>query len=241
MPPMTSHIVIAHCKQKFWENGEVPTVEEIAKELEITVEEATRYRVRKNVVDALAAFYVPAERDPRLTPKQIVWVNMLLNIEDPRSLRKKADDLGITIQEHNAWMKNKKFATHLQKRAFDLFGREKWQVFLSVLQSARHGDVQAQKLYLELTGDYVPQSKLNVKIDVQGTVGLLIEVIQRHCSAEQVAAIANEFDSVLSGQQLSAGPSPMALSPSQPDPIVEALSTPQVSVPAKKFISAEGF
>lgn len=196
--------VVAQFKRLFWETGQVPTAKEIAILLKVPTNSVIEALSKPTAIKALAAFYIPRENPKRLTLQQVVWVNMLLNLEDTRSIRKKADEFGIKVQQHQAWMQDRNFADFVQKRAFQIFGREKWQVMFSLLQNARTGDTQAQKLYLEMTGDYTPSSKVNhtgsININVQQTVNVLIEVIQQVVSPEQLAVISEKFEHALSGK-----------------------------------------
>lgn len=195
---------MAQFKRLFWETGQVPTAKEIAILLKVPTNSVIEALSKPTAIKALAAFYIPRENPKRLTLQQVVWVNMLLNLEDTRSIRKKADEFGIKVQQHQAWMQDRNFADFVQKRAFQIFGREKWQVMFSLLQNARTGDTQAQKLYLEMTGDYTPSSKVNhtgsININVQQTVNVLIEVIQQVVSPEQLAVISEKFEHALSGK-----------------------------------------
>lgn len=187
----------AEYQRQFWATKEVD-FPQLCKNLGCTMEQVTDLISRTKVMEELSIFHIPPLTHPSLSIKQIVWINALLNIHDNRSLRKKAEEFELTTMQHNAWMRNPKFANHLQTRAFELFGQEKYAVFLSVLKGAIAGDVSAQKLYLELTGDYRPNDhKVSVKVDIQATVSILIEIIQRHCSQDQILAISRDFSNAL--------------------------------------------
>lgn len=187
----------------FWEKERTPTDEELAEDTNYTLSQIQAVLSRPEVIHTLSGFFIPQDtRSAGLTPQQIVWCNMLLNVEDARSIRKKATELGITISQHQSWMNNREFRTFLQNRAAKVFGAESWQVKLSLFANARSGDVQAQKIYLEMIGEYTPTSRVdgNININVNLVMQQLLEVLQVHCTPEQLLAISDDMAAIMEGR-----------------------------------------
>lgn len=188
-------------KKLFWEHRHVD-LELLKKELGVTQAQVDSVMQTTNVMETLAAFHIPTEQPKGLSPRQVVWVNALASVNDNRTLRAKAKEFGITVQLHEAWMRNPKFVQFYRNRLYDTVKENNPAVHLAVTKNALSGDVSAQKLYLELQGDYRPNDhRVNVKVDFTQTVDQLIEIIQQECTPEQTLRIAQRFGELMSAQE----------------------------------------
>ncbi len=113
-----------------------------------------------------------------LTPEQLTAANVMLDLRDNRSQKKKLTELSITTAKWEGWLRDPNFRSYLQTRAENLLGDNLHESHLALLDRVRSGDMGAIKYFNEITGRYVPSG--NEKVDVNGVLMKVLEVIQRH-------------------------------------------------------------
>lgn len=136
---------------------------------------------------------------PRITPRQLEWIHFLMNPGNTGSMSAKAKSFGINLHTHYEWLKNPLFAEALRHETTKLAAGERMRVIGSLVQEAATGNVQAQKLYLELTGEYRPGVTVTAANanESRVMVAKLVEVLQRHLTSEQLEAVSLELEAVL--------------------------------------------
>lgn len=158
-------------------------------------------------------------REQGLTEKQLLLISMLSNPADTRKLKLKLDEAKITAEQYRHWLLDRNFTAALRRQVEHIFAERTPEVLMSLADSAASGELQAQKLYLELTGRYTPQSKVTVQTDINQVLEMAVEAIQRHVHDAQVlTAIAEDFDKIMRGEVLG------ELTPSNPVVEVQAHS-----------------
>lgn len=134
----------------------------------------------------------------KLSPTQIYAVQILTNPTNRLPLARKLKMAGVSYATYRAWLKQPAFAEYITKISEDMLGEHVADVHTRVLEKATNGDIQAIKLYYELTGRHDPQKQQMV--DLNGVIGLLLEVITRYVpDAVALGKITADIDLILSG------------------------------------------
>jgi hypothetical protein len=124
-----------------------------------------------------------APGDPRgklLTEEQLAVANVMLDLRDNRSQKKKLQELQIPTQKWEAWLRDPAFSHYIRTRAENALGDNQHEAHLALVERVRSGDVSAIKYFNELTGRYLPQRSNNV--DVGLVLLRVVEILQKHIS-----------------------------------------------------------
>ena len=136
----------------------------------------------------------PASRDA-LTPEQIACAQVVLDFSDARPIKKKLTDLGISTQKYNNYLRMPAFQDYLKQRAELLLGDTMHVAHTALLQKVEKGDVNAIKLYYEVTGRHTPSQPNQINVDT--VLITVLEAIQRHVKDPLILrAIANEIGAI---------------------------------------------
>ena len=161
-----------------------------------------------DVVDALNAPIVKIALDNRginwelikrhdLSNKQIVAIELLLNIADTRSISSKLKTIGVTSTTFSKWKNNEKFMGAYRQAARDLYGKSIPELHTAVIKRAIDGDAYMMKTALAISGEWDDKRSVEA-MNIQFVLMKVLEVIQRHVQDPLVLNnIANEFDQVL--------------------------------------------
>ena len=135
---------------------------------------------------------MPTIKAPKLTPKQLIVANMMLDLTDNRSDKKKLQDCGVTTSQYQMWLRDPNFSKYLQDRAEALIGDMQHEAMLSLADNVRAGKMDAIKYYHEMTGRYVQQSTANAaggsNVDFQNMVIRIVEIIIEEVDDPAVAS-----------------------------------------------------
>lgn len=145
-------------------------------------------------------------RDNVLTPLQLKVANAVLNAEDTRSRKKKLQDLGVSVDRYQNWLRDPVFNAYLQKRAEAMFGEMGHEAHLALFDKVRMGDTNAIKLYYELTGRYQPGGKTNDNQaqDFQQMLVSILEIISDEIEDPMVGArIADRFQQLIGARTIA--------------------------------------
>lgn len=193
--------------EQFWfEYGTVPTAEK-CRELEVSpalfASSFSNPEFRQALIDrGISVKGLPSPqvgklnqakwRDYALTELQLTAANVMLDVSDTRSQKKKLADLGISTQIWQSWLRDPGFQNYLRSRSENLLGDHQHDAHLALVDRVKSGDIGAIKYYNEMTGRFVQNSQANV--DVSLILLRVLEIIQKYVvdSALQ-AVIADEF------------------------------------------------
>lgn len=191
--------VLSYVEQLFWETGRVPSQAAVVEGLDPLSSLKTRNlvkkawekeRFRKALVERGLEFKT---EEKILSPKQIVLVNMLLNVGDKKSLRQKLELLKVTMIQYNAWLRDPAFHQYLTMRTEQLFDHSDHEAYKSLIEQVMNGDVTAMKLFFEMRGIYNP--RVTVDVNIETVVYRLVEVVGKHVKDPQILqAIAHEVE-----------------------------------------------
>lgn len=191
--------VLAYVEQIYWQTGRVPTKEAVIEGLDPLQTPQTRAKVTKawnkpRFQSALEKRGLEFQSDRNLlTPTQLLLVNMLLNVEDKKSLRQKLDLLNINMAKYQTWLRDPAFHNYLTMRTEQLFENSDHDAYKSLIQAVVRGDVSAMKLFFEMRGIYSP--RLDVNINIESMIYKVVEVVGKHVKDPQILnAIADEVE-----------------------------------------------
>jgi hypothetical protein len=191
--------VLSYVEQLYWETGKVPSQAAVVDGLDPLASLKTRNLVKKawekeRFQRALTERGIEFKIEEKiLSPKQIVLVNMLLNVGDKKSLRQKLELLKVTMVQYNAWLRDPAFHQYLTMRTEQLFNHSDHEAYKSLVEQVMNGDVTAMKLFFEMRGIYNP--KVTVDINIETVVYRLVEIVGRHVRDPQILqSIAKEVE-----------------------------------------------
>lgn len=131
-----------------------------------------------------------------LTPQQLIVANIMLDLVDTRSEKKKLQDLGVSTLKYQMWLKDPVFNQYLVDRAESMMGESQHQALLALQDKVRMGDLPSIKLYLEMTGRFVQQTTAvagtTPMADFKVMLTRLIEIISDEVHDPQVAGIISD-------------------------------------------------
>ena len=134
----------------------------------------------------------------KLTPEQYFAVSIITNPTNRKGLNDKLKQAGVKYATYRAWLKQPHFRDYISKVSEDMLGEHVQDVHTRVVERATNGDMAAIKLYYELTGRHDPQRQQMV--DLQGIIGLILEVISRHVpNTQTLGLVTKDIDLILSG------------------------------------------
>jgi len=193
--------ILAFVEQVFWETGYVPTKERVIEGLDPLKQTRTRTKVNKawdnpRFQSALEMRGLEFKNDGKLlSPTQLLLVNMLLNVEDKKSLRQKLDMIGVKMTQYQSWLRDPAFNRYLVMRTEQMFEHSDHEAYKALIQSVMRGDVAALKLFFEMRGIWSP--RLDININIETVVYRLVEIVGKHVkNPEILQAIANEVESL---------------------------------------------
>ncbi len=127
--------------------------------------------IRQREVPIKEAIEGAAEwRKNALSAEQIMAANFMLDLNDTRSDKKKLQDLGISTQQWNAWMREPAFAEYLENNVSHLIKTSAHEADVALLDKVKAGDLASIKYFHEYTNKYV--SRANQPAGTTVNVGL---------------------------------------------------------------------
>ena len=121
----------------------------------------------------------PLWKQQMLTEEQLTVANVLLDITDTRSAKKKLQDLGISTAKYQSFLKDPTYQDYVRTRAENMLGDNQHEAHIALIDRVRSGDMSAIKYFNEITGRYVP-SRGESNINVSLILMQMLEIIQRH-------------------------------------------------------------
>lgn len=184
-------------EQTFWITGDYPTAEQIRRNTPLNKGESEAFYKDAKVLECMEGRSLDTKRltggNEVLTHEQLLAANMILNLEDPNSLRQKLKSLNISVQKYNTWMRDPAFYGYIRQRTEAMFASADASAYTGLIKAVQDQDIQAIKLFFEMRGIYNPRLQLDVNI--QTVMVKVVEVIQKHIDDKQVIlAIASDLE-----------------------------------------------
>lgn len=183
-------------EQTFWSTGHYPTTDVLIERTRLNKTEAEEFYNLPVVKECMEGRNLSLEsitRDSPLSAQQLMVANMVLNLEDPTSLRQKLSALNVSVQKYNTWMRDPAFAGYIRSRTEAMFANADGDAYLGLLQAVRDQDIPAIKLFFEMRGIYNP--RVQVDINIESVLVKVVEIIQKHVSdPNTIIEIAGEIE-----------------------------------------------
>lgn len=209
--------------------GKLPSAKDLASNFEtlkdLTQVELDRVLAHKPFKDYLInERAIPLNHTPKLTTKQLDWINAITDPTDQRPLTKKLSELGLKMAEVRTWNNNPFYAKVLYERTNKAFGNNRYAVLRSLQLEAMAGNISAIKLYLELTGDVethnnsgsssqtINVNNTNTTLEARQLLNAILEILQRHLQPELLVVIVDELE------QATTTHDPVRALPAVPEP-----------------------
>lgn len=193
--------LVTFIEQEYLLSGSIPTKEVCIEQLGISPKKYDSLWKRDDFRTALLSRGINqklldgAEINGVLTPKQMLAINTMLDVNDNRSDSKKLKDLGIPSQTWAGWMRDPAFRTHLHQRTELIFGDALIEANRAIYDNVKRGDLGSMKQVWEMTGRW--SSKPVAEMNIEWVLMKVIEVIQRHVTEPaQLSAIAADLSAV---------------------------------------------
>lgn len=144
-----------------------------------------------------------------LTPQQVQAIQIVTDPTQQGSLKSKLEKIGVNYQVYRNWLKQPNFGEAIRGVSEDMIQDNIATVHTSVVQEASKGNMQAAKLFYEVTGRHDPMRQQS--LDLNKTIGLLLEVITRYVTdVPTLKKITDDFGTVIGGGNISTGEITMA-------------------------------
>lgn len=193
---------IHYIEQVWFIDRSIPTAERIAEAVNVTLQTVKKWLESEkfNYILQYKGIKTPSPSGV-LSAQQLMLVNALLNVSDKRSERQKLEECGVTPQRYAAWRKDPGFLDYMHKRAEQLFQDSGDVAYMSLLRNMQSGNLQATKLYLEMTGKYQSSSRLDVNFNLENFLVKLIEVLQARIKDPQLLEqLAQDIEAMMEGR-----------------------------------------
>ena len=191
--------IITFLEQKYFETGEIPSVQQTVDLLGLSGTTVLTYLDKPVVKETLKRRGITmVNSDGLVSIEQAYLVNLMLDTFDRRGIREKLkalkDSMGIeiTFAQYNAWMKDPNFKRYLTKRAEIQFDGVAPVAKNRIVAAVEAGNLQAIEYYHEMTGIYSRRSQ--EMLDMRKLLAQIIDILSRHCSPEVLQIVANELD-----------------------------------------------
>lgn len=202
LKPHEKEELAAFIELLYWRNGTVPTHVELnqAFDLKLTARQLDAYinspRIKQYLIEKRS---VPIEARARLTAKQLDWIRVACDANDMRPVQIKMKELQVTRTDLNKWQGDQFYQQVMYEQASRSFQNARFGVLRSLAVEAMGGNVTAQKIYLEMTGDYRQQSSVDVKVthEMRATINLVLDILQKHVDPNVLELVALELETAV--------------------------------------------
>lgn len=135
----------------------------------------------------------------RLTPEQVMTLQIVTDPTNKRTLGTKLRQAGVTYPTWRNWMRDPIFAEAVKTTAEEMLQDMVPTTHARVANRADSGDLQAARMLYELTGRHDPNKQQ--MLELTSIVRLLLEVITRYVTDTVVLErINNDFGVILQGE-----------------------------------------
>lgn len=188
---------LAYIEQFYFSKKRFPNVSELVIALDWTVDEINQYLRRPTTIAALERRGI--DRDALLStstagvvsPRQVAVAHVMLNHADGRSMEQKLSELGVTPEQYQGWLQDRYFKQYLINLADEVLENVYPEANTVLAQKVRQGNIQAMRLYYDITGRTQSQEMIKAKV----LVNKVLEAVQKHVhNPETLRAIAEDIE-----------------------------------------------
>lgn len=200
--------------QHFKLHGQILTANQASEKYEVPVELAEYALQDKGFLAALDEQGIVIRDNDwatkySLTPIQITAADSILDLADTRSQKKKLQDINVTTQQWETWLKDPVFADYMKTRAENILKEHGHVANLALMDKVQQGDIKAIEYLNEMTGKYIRPRSNSYGIngmDVMNIIESIIEIIDlRVLDVDIKLLIAEDIKSLIARKQLATG------------------------------------
>lgn len=183
--------IVAKCEFSWFLGSSLPTPETLREEFNLTQKGLNEILQSEGFKKSCEARGIPVIEGRTLTPDQLTAINTILNFADPRSEKKKLQDMQISQATWNGWRQSKAFKEYFLQRTEGILGDSIPDIHMALVDRARNGDLGAIKMVYEMTGRYKQdQGELNPRALVEKVFEIITQVVT---DPAQLTAISDRF------------------------------------------------
>ena len=218
---MNEEEFLAFYELYYWRHNKVPTPVDLKLEFRYTVSDESYSKFLAKPENFLHLMNrgvpLPQEVVPRLKPKQLELIRVLLDPANKPTLSQKLKQCEVSSLQYQNWLNEPLFAAILYEETNKATHQARTAVFKALTNEASAGNVPAMKLYLEMSGEYTPKQQLvGSEQEFKQLTLKLIEVLKRHVDEQTLLVITSELEEVLFGERSKVTPirrAPIELNP----------------------------
>lgn len=170
--------IINFLEMEWFLKGAMPTPKVVSDKFDMTQAAAGAFLARPETVASLKARGMPEYRHASgLSPEQVGLINIMMNLSDTRSERKKLSDANITAKQWDGWKQDPQVKAYMSARAEEILGGAIPDAHLALVDKVRAGDLGALKFYYEMTGRYSGQQQ---SVDPRQLLTKVFDIIAKH-------------------------------------------------------------
>lgn len=196
--------ILTYIEQKFYETGRLPTKESLCEHFNLDLRRLAAYMRRSNFKTAYEARGLPSYQTTKandqglLTPIQLAVANVILNVHDRQTIRRKLQAMNVTTAQFQAWQKQEAFQSYLRRESIARFNNTDVDARLSLTKLVQDSDLNAIKYYFELNGTYNPANQQ--LINLTSILATLMEILVRYLGPQELQEVAEQLELLLTGQ-----------------------------------------
>lgn len=184
---------VALIETYYWKFKRLPSSDEDLFREYLVETNITEVLAESKYLKYLASHGVPVDGTQTLSPKQVRWIDTICSAGDQRPLMTKAKEAGVTMSQHNAWLKNPLFQGALTSRLESILPDERSRVHQALAREASGGNVAAIKLYMQMTGEYT-DSVVTGNSETASLMQGILEILETHVDRKTLLALTDDFD-----------------------------------------------
>ena len=183
--------LLSYCEQQWYLHGKLPTPKVLCEKYKIKPSTLNEWLSSEIFQQNFEARGIPTIHANELSSEQVTAINLIMNLSDTRSERKKLSDLGISARTWEGWKRDPVVMEYMRERSEQILGAAIPEAHLALVDKVRAGDMSALKFYYEMTGRYTGQ---NNGLDPKVLLSKVFDIIAKHVTEPQILqAIASDF------------------------------------------------
>lgn len=172
--------IVSYIEQEYLLTSHVPSQDVIVDRVAVPEKLVKNLFKRDDFKNALLArgINIEPKTSNALTPKQMLAINTMLDLNDNRSDKKKLADIGVPTATWQGWQRDPSFQMYWNQRTEALFGDALSEANRALYDNVKKGDLGSMKQLWEMTGRW--SSKPVSEMNIEWILMKVIETIQKH-------------------------------------------------------------
>jgi hypothetical protein len=183
--------LLSYCEQQWFLNGRLPTPKSLCDKFKLKPSTLNQWLTSDLFKQNFEARGIPTIHANELSSEQLTVINVIMNLADSRSERKKLSDMGISARQWEGWKRDPVVMEYMRERSEQILGGAIPEAHLALVDKVRAGDMTALKFYYEMTGRYTGQTN---GMDPKALLTKVFDIIAKHVTDPAVlSGIATDF------------------------------------------------